>query len=137
MTFSQVGAEISHYFGLGMDRLRSLHDGGYDDYEDDDDVYADVDRELDEAISDGRQPRATRNARSTRNTGRSRRAAAAYNYGSDQDESEDVSTTSTGGFETTRRAEKEELHQTRALDTAAENPRRRSTRKSRFRTTYR
>lgn len=129
MTFSQVGAEISHYFGLGMDRLRSLHDGGYDDYEDDDDVYADVDRELDEAISDGRQPRATRNARSTRNTGRSRRAAAAYNYGSDHDESEDVSTTSTGGSETTRRAETEELHQTRALDTAAENPRRRSTRK--------
>ena len=127
MTFSQVWSELAHYFGLGMDRLRSLHDSDYDDREyDDDDVYADVDRELDEAISDGRQPRAIRSAGgtgsersgrkssavNTRNSSRSRRAAADHNYGEEPADYAD-----------------EGLQQTRALEAPEQETRRRSTRK--------
>ena len=60
MTFSQVWSEISYYFGLGMDRLRSMHDADYGEVDASDDAYAGVDRELEAAVSDGRQPRATR-----------------------------------------------------------------------------
>lgn len=127
MTFSQVWSELAHYFGLVMDRLRSLHDSDYDDREyDDDDVYADVDRELDEAISDGRQPRAIRSAGgtgsersgrkssavNTRNSSRSRRAAADHNYGEEPADYAD-----------------EGLQQTRALEAPEQETRRRSTRK--------
>ncbi|WP_282938412.1 FtsK/SpoIIIE family DNA translocase [Corynebacterium auriscanis] len=78
MTFSQVGSEVAHYFGLGMDRLRSLHnadddDAVYDD-RDEDDLYGGVDRELDAAVSGGRAPRAARK------TSRERHPAPNYNY---------------------------------------------------------
>lgn len=63
MTFSQVWSEISYYFGLGMDRLRSLQDTDYGEVDVTEDAYSGVDRELEAAVSDGRQPSAVRSTR--------------------------------------------------------------------------